>query len=443
MKTIRIGTGAGFSGDRIDPAVDLARRGKLDFLVFECLAERTIALAQLARKADPSRGYDGLLEARMRAVLPDCAAHGTRIVSNMGAANPLASAEATARIAQELGLTLRIAAVLGDDVLDRVGSCTLDETGVTVASLGSRLVSANAYIGAEGIVAALDQGADVVICGRAADPALFLGPLVHSFGWAMDDWTRLGRGTLIGHLMECSAQVTGGYFADPGLKDVPDLASIGYPLAEVGEDGNAVITKLPETGGAVTRASCIEQLLYEVHDPAGYAQPDVVADFSGVTFAQVGPDRIAVGGGDGRPRSGQFKVSVGSHDGWVGQGEISYAGPGALARARLAAEIVEARLAPYGNRIEELRRDLIGYDAILPAGGDAPEPRDLRLRIAATCDSREMAEIVGAEVEGLYLCGPAGGGGVTRSSREVIAIRSCMFPASQVPVRVEMLEVSP
>lgn len=441
MKKLRIGAGAGFGGDRIDPAVALARHGKLDYLVFECLAERTIALAQLARLADPSQGYDKLLDRRMRAVLSDCIANGTRIVSNMGAANPEAAARRTAAIAAELGLSgIRIAAVVGDDVLDRIGPCELDETGLPAASLGDKLVSANAYIGAAGIAEALAQGADVVICGRAADPALYLGPLVHHFGWRMDDWDRLGRGTLVGHLLECAGQITGGYFADPGVKDVPDLANLGYPLAEVDADGNAVITKLPGTGGQVSRATCIEQLLYEIHDPASYFQPDVVADFSGVEFTQIGEDRVAVSGGAGHPASGRFKISVGSRDGWIGEGQISYAGPGAVARGRLAADIVKERLAPHGNAIAALRCDLIGVDSILPGSSEAPTPREVRLRCAARCDSREIAEAVADEVEALYLCGPAGGGGVTRSLREVIGIRSAFLPASDVPVSVRFAE---
>ncbi|KZY33449.1 ABC transporter substrate-binding protein, partial [Roseovarius sp. HI0049] len=360
--TVRIGAGAGFSGDRIEPAVDLAERGALDFLVFECLAERTIALAQQAKLADPRAGYDTMLERRMRAVLPACVRAGTRIVTNMGAANPLAGAEAVRRVARDLGLTgLKVAAVTGDDVFDRIADLPLAETGCTAGALGERLVSANAYTGATGIVAALDAGAEVVICGRASDPALFLAPLVHSYGWAMDDWARLGRGTLVGHLLECAAQVTGGYFADPGVKDVPDLARIGFPLAEVDPDGNAVITKLAGTGGMVTRATCTEQLLYEIHDPAAYLQPDVVADFTGVSFEEIGPDRIAVTGGAGHPATGRLKVAAGYRDGWIGEGQISYAGPGCVARGRLAIEIVGARLAACNGEIDEHRGELIGH----------------------------------------------------------------------------------
>lgn len=438
MKMLRIGTGAGFSGDRIGPAVELVRDGALDYLVFECLAERTIALAQLDRLNDPATGYDKRLEQRMRAVLPDCHLNGTRIITNMGAANPLDAARRTAEIAAELGLKLRVAAVVGDDVLDRIGPCILDETGRPASDLGDRLVSANAYLGAEGIVNALARKADIVICGRVADPSLFVAPMIHEFGWALHDHDMIGRATVVGHLMECGAQVTGGYYADPGVKDVPDLATVGYPIAEVAQNGSAVITKLPRSGGLVSRATCIEQLLYELHDPAQYFQPDVVADFSGVDFSEIGPDRVAVTGGTGAPATGRLKVSVGARDGWIGQGEISYAGPGAVARARLAGEITTERLGPFANQIEDMRVDIIGLDAILPTGGSAPDPRDVRLRIAARCSDAEAARAVADEVEGLYLSGPAGGGGVATTVREVIGIRSTYLPAAEVDTRVHM-----
>ncbi|MDE3061821.1 MAG: DUF1446 domain-containing protein, partial [Acidobacteriota bacterium] len=276
MKTVRIGAGAGYSGDRIDPAVELAEKGALDFLVFECLAERTIALAQKARRLDANAGYDPLLEERMRAVLPLCAERRICIVSNMGAAHPMAAARKTQEIARELGLRgLRIAAVTGDDVLEilRIESGTLESMEGPLPPQ-EQWIAANAYLGATPLVEALAGGADVILTGRVADPALFLAPLVHAFGWRMDDWTRLGQGTVVGHLLECAGQVTGGYFADPGVKggykDVPNLARLGFPIAEVSADGSAVVTKVEGSGGMVTRATCTEQLLYEIQDPAEY-----------------------------------------------------------------------------------------------------------------------------------------------------------------------------
>lgn len=443
MSILRIGAGAGFSGDRIAPAVELVENGALDFLVFECLAERTIALAQQARLKDPAAGYDPMLERRMRAVLPIAVQNGTRIVTNMGAANPTAAARLVRKIARDLGLHhLKIAAVTGDDVLSNIGPCQLEETGAPASALGDRLVSANAYIGIAPIVAALDAGADVVICGRASDPALFLAPLVYHFGWAMDDWTRLGRGTLVGHLLECSAQVTGGYFADPGGKDVPNLARIGFPLAEVGEDGNAVITKVAGSGGCVTRATCTEQLLYEIHDPSSYIQPDVVADFSNVTLQEIAPDRVVVSGADGHPATGCLKISVGYRDGWKGEGQISYAGANCVARAHLAADLVEERLRDSGAEILDTRYDLIGLNSVPCAEGSEPatSPHEVRMRFVARCSTSASADLVGEEVESLYLCGPAGGGGVARSVSEILAIASALMPARDIPTSFEILE---
>jgi Acyclic terpene utilisation family protein AtuA len=445
VRTVRIGAGAGFSGDRIEPAVEVAERGGVQYLVFECLAERTIALAQQAKMKDPALGYDLLLADRMRAVLGICHSKGIKIITNMGAANPVAAAEKTAAIACALGLRgLKVAAVTGDDVLDtvRAGGYLLDDTGETVASLGNRLVSANAYLGAGPIVEALAAGADVVITGRAADPSMFLAPLIHEFSWSMEDWTRLGRGTVVGHLLECAGQITGGYFADPGFKDVPDIARLGFPIAEVAEDGTAVITKVPGTGGVVSAATCTEQLLYEVHDPARYLQPDVVADFSGVSVTEVGPDRVRIQGGDGTKRTGTLKVSVGYVDSYVGEGQISYAGPGAVARGRLALEIVAERLRLTGVQARELRFELIGVDSILgrKLSADAPEPREIRVRVVGRTDSLSEATRIANEVESLYLNGPASGGGVTKSARDIVGIRSTLLPENLVKTAVQIVE---
>jgi hypothetical protein len=444
MRTVRLGAGAGYAGDRIEPAVELAEKGEIDYLVFECLAERTIALAQQAKLRDPDGGYDPLLEARLRAVLAPCRARGIRIVTNMGAANPVAAARKARALAQDLGLTgLRIAAVTGDDLLDavRTGDFALEESGAPVASLGNRIVSANAYLGVAPIVAALAQGADVVITGRVGDPALFLAPLVHAFGWAMDDWERLGRGTLVGHLLECAGQITGGYFADPGFKDVPDLARLGFPIGVVSEDGTVEITKVAGSGGRISLATCKEQMLYEVHDPARYLQPDVVGDFTGVEMAQIGPDRVRATGATGSPATGLLKVSVGYVDSYIGEGQISYAGPGALARGRLARAVVRERLALTGVAVTELRCDLIGVDALHgEARSGGREPYEVRLRVAGRTDSYAEAVRIGNEVETLYTNGPAGGGGAWKSAREVVAVQSVLVPAALARPSVHLVE---
>jgi hypothetical protein len=433
MRTIRIGSGAGYSGDRIEPAVELAEKGDIQYLVFECLGERTVALAQQARMKDPKAGYDPLLEQRMRAVLPVCATRGIRIVTNMGAANPLAAARRTAEIAGSLGLSsLRIAAVIGDDVLDacKTGDFAIMEFDGTIKQFGNRLLSANAYLGAAPMAEALSGGADVVITGRASDPALFLAPMIHAFGWAMDDWNLLGQGTVAGHLLECAGQITGGYFADPGYKDIPDLARLGFPIGEVGEDGALVITKVEGSGGAVTAQTCREQLLYEVHDPTRYIQPDVVADFSQVEIEEIAPDRVRVSGGRGAERTDTLKVSVGYVDSYIGEGQISYAGPGALARGKLALEIVRKRLKLTGVAASELRFELIGVDALHgpTRAANASEPYEVRLRVAGRTENLREAVRIGNEVETLYTNGPAAGGGAFKSARDVVAVASVLLP---------------
>ncbi|MGY2220833.1 acyclic terpene utilization AtuA family protein [Pseudomonas sp. SDO558_S425] len=442
MKTLRIGSGAGYSGDRIEPAVELAEQGDLDYLVFECLAERTIALAQQARISDPQGGYDPLLSERMRRVLPFVGQpdgrRRLRVITNMGAANPVAAAVEVRRIAGELGLNLKVLAVVGDDVLEtlRAQPEQLLDNGQTLGSLGERLISANAYLGADGIIDALRAEADVVITGRVADPSLFLAPQMFEFGWAADDWQRLGRGTLVGHLLECAGQVSGGYFADPGFKDVDDLARLGFPLAEIDPDGEALITKVAGSGGRVSRATCTEQLIYEVHDPAAYLTPDVCADFSQVAFTEEAVDRVRAHGASGRPRPEALKVSVGYLDGWIGEGQISYGGPGAVARAQLARDVVLKRLELTGVRMQDVRAELIGVDS-LHGPRSTVEPWEVRLRIAARCAERSEAVRVGNEVETLYTNGPSGGGGASKSLRQVVAVASLLLPRHAVNPRIE------
>ncbi len=430
MKSLRIGAGAGFAGDRIDPAVDLARDGNLDYLVFECLAERTVALAQLSKRQERSPGFDPLLRQRMEAVLSLCRKNGTRIVSNMGAANPRAAAQETVRIARELGLRgLRVAAVHGDDVLREVRRKVKLESGDLAQE---RLVSANAYLGADALLEALRSGADVVLTGRVADPSLFLAPMIFEFGWPLDDWNLLGQGTAVGHLLECAGQLTGGYFADPGYKDVPNLDTLGFPLAEVEESGIALLTKLEGSGGALSIRSCKEQILYEVQDPARYLTPDVTANFTGVRFEEIAANRLRVSGARGTARPPDLKVSVGFYEGFIADGQISYAGPGALRRAGLAHDILSSRL--RWIPAADLQLSFIGVNAI---HGEAlsergPETYEVRLRAAARRLSEPQARKLVQEMESLYVNGPAGGGGVSTWFRENIAMDATFLPRSSV-----------
>lgn len=444
MRTIRIGSGAGYSGDRIEPAVELAEKGNINYIVFECLAERTIAIAQNAKLNDPTKGYDPLLTERFEAVLPICKKNDIKIITNMGAANPQAGAAKVREIAARLGLgKLKIAAISGDDVVEalKVSDTKILETGAPASSMASVLVSANAYVGAAPMVEALANGADVIITGRVADPSMFLAPQIHEFGWSQDDWDKIGKGTAVGHLLECGGQVTGGYYAEPGKKDVADLARLGFPIAEVSEDGAIVITKVEGSGGKVTEHTCKEQILYEVHDPKTYLTPDVTADFSQITFTEIAPNRIQVGGVTGRARTDTLKVSVGYNDGYMGEGQISYAGPGALARGQLALEIVKERLKITGVKASELRFDLIGVNSIhADVLAPAPEPTEVRVRVTGRCDSMKEAVRIGNEVETLYTNGPASGGGATKSAKQVVAMLSALFPRDKVVPVIEYLE---
>ena len=442
-QVLRVGCGAGFSGDRTDAAgpvvqdlvAGLQSQGGHAVLIFETLAERTLALAQLARRADPQAGYEPLLLDLLRPVLATCLAQGIRIVSNFGAANPRAAAQAIAQLAHDLKLAApRIAVVLGDDVREHPEVQTLAQ------SLPSPLVSANAYLGAQAIADALNHGAQIVVCGRVADPALTLGPALAHFGWALDDWNAIAGATMAGHLLECGAQVTGGYYADPGFKDLPDLAHVGFPIAQIEADGRCTLSKPAGTGGRIDLHTVKEQLLYEIDNPAAYITPDVVADITTAQVTQLGPDRVQLSGVQGHPRPAHLKVNLCHENGWLAEAEISYAGARAEARARLAASVVRERLPHLALRV-----DLIGVCSLwaddagealaaLPDQGGT----DVRLRMATSHADKTTAEQLLREVTALYTCGPAGGGGVRTALRPRLGLVSCLLPREGIPSRFEM-----
>lgn len=441
---LRIGCGAGMADDRIPPAVELVERAELDVLVFECLAERTIARETRDRLKNPALGYTPGLRDRMAAVLPGCLSRGIRIVTNMGAANPRAAAALVHGLAVEMGLSApRIAIVTGDDVTETVRTMADAPTLEDGRPLGDFLpfmASANAYLGATAIRDALAGGADIVITGRVADPSLFLGPAMWRFGWSETDWDKLALGTIAGHLLECSGQLTGGCFADPGVKDVPDLAGLGYPFADIWPDGRLELGKCPETGGRLDRATCTEQLLYEIHDPAAYVTPDCVLDVTDVDFVQLGPDRVRVIGTRGHPRTESLKVVVGYEDGYIGIGEMGYAGINAVARARLGAEVVLERLRRRGFSYPEMKVDLIGVTSLHGDIPGRPEPYEVRLRVAGRNADRAAAAAIGAEVRSLHMQGPTGGGGgYSLGVTEVLAVRSLLVERSMIRSHVEFV----
>jgi hypothetical protein len=448
---LRVGCAAGFSGDRTDaagPVVDaLVAAGGPAFLIFETLAERTLALAQLARRQDPDAGFEPLLDDLLRPVLGRCLAHRIRIVGNFGAANPRGAARRIAALARALDLPApRIAIVEGDDLGAETRRHVLRAAlggGSDVDAVLRTMVSANAYIGAEPIADALLAGADIVVTGRVADPSLTVGPALAHFGWARDDWDRLARATMAGHLLECGAQVSGGYYADPGFKDIPDLAHVGYPIAEIDADGDCTITKPAGTGGRIDAHTVKEQLLYELHDPAAYVTPDVVADIGEARVVELAPDRVRLEGVRGHARPAALKVNVFREQGWLAEGEISYAGARAESRARLAGALLAERLRPLGK----LRIDLIGAGSVLGdddgrwlAAQPHGEARDVRLRVALIHADRAQAERLPREVTALYTCGPAGGGGVRTGLRQRLSTLSCFVPRDDVPTRFTFLE---
>jgi crotonobetainyl-CoA:carnitine CoA-transferase CaiB-like acyl-CoA transferase len=428
----RIGCGAGFAGDRIEPAVALAASGRIDAVVLECLAERTLVPGLRARRTDPEAGADPRLRRRMTPLLPAARQTGCRIISNFGAANPAAAARQIARLADALGCGgLRVAAVVGDDVAH------LRDEIAWERPIEGDLLGAHAYLGTSGLVEAIEADADVVVTGRVADSALFAAELAPRLDPGPD---AIAAATMIGHLLECSGQVTGGNFEGPGGESLTgrDYADLGYPIAEVMRDGSAEITILEGLPGRVDRLTCTLQLLYEVHDPAAYVTPDVIVDFTGVSIEEVGPNRVRVSGARAAGRPTHLKVSgFVERPGAVADVEIAFAGTLAYERALRAAEALRIRLESYGE--ENLRIDLVGVDSVLGGASRSLNamPPEVRVHVSARCDDPEMAQAVEDEVYTLTICGPAGGGSVRSERRPRLEVLDGYIPREKVPAWVE------
>ena len=429
-----IGAGAGFAGDRVDPAVTLARSG-VDAVVLECLAERTLVPAIRARRENSQSGFDPRLVRRLTPLLPVAYRNGCRIVSNLGAANPVAAAERIARLARDLGLVgLKVAAIVGDDVSNRT-----DQVCWT-AEPGAPLLGAHVYLGCHSLADALAQGADVVVAGRVADSALFsavardrlqAGP--HALAGAIG----------VGHLLECGGQLTGGNYEPiagagrPPPLSAQDYADLGYPLARVMSDGSAEIALPPGAPGIVDALTCTLQLLYEVHDPTHYATPDLVVDFSAVRFDTLGPNRIRMSGVRSKGPPPTLKVAgFVDRPGFIMDCEIALAGDGALQRAQVMAQALRLRLQAWPA--EDIAVDLVGASSVLRAGSMplSPTPAELRVHVSARCPDAEQAQIIEDEVYAMTLSGPAGGSSVRSERRPRIEVLDGYMAPEQVKTEI-------
>jgi len=454
MKTIRIGAGQGFYGDSILPAIETAKSGNIQYLCFDCLAELTLAILQKDRQKDPTKGFTGDITRTMKELLPLVKEKGIKLLTNAGGMNPLGAQQEILRIARELGINgLKVAVVTGDDVRERLSGWKAQgiplahmEDGREIEPILQRIVFANAYVGADPVAEALRQGADIVVTGRVADSALFLAPLIAEFGWAREDWDRLAQGILMGHLMECSGQVSGGNFSGD-WQSIADLDQIGFPVAEVREDGEFVLTKTEGTGGRVSIQTVKEQLLYEIHDPAAYLTPDVVLDVTNVQLEAVGDNRVRVTGAQGSKRPDTLKVVMGYSDGWLGQAICGYSWPDALEKAKAADRIIRKQMERIGLQFEEIQTDYLGYNSLHGPLAAPPqeELNEIYLRIAVRSSSKEKAAAVGRLFPPLMLSGPPALGGFlgVMKPRELLGMWSCLIAREMIEdgVQVNVLEV--
>lgn len=453
MKTVKLGAGMAFWGDSIRPAIDMVERADIQYLCCDHLAELTMAILSKRMERDPELGYTPDLLELLRAVLPTARRRGITIVSNAGGANPRAAARKVAELCAELGLAdTRIAVVLGDDVRSDIDALMADgvtfeniDTGEPLSTVRDRMTQANVYTGSEGIVEALGMGADIVICGRVTDIALYLGPLIHEFGWSWDDWDRLAGATAAAHIVECGAQSTGGLFSK-GWQDVPGMVDMGYPLAEVFEDGTAIIMKTPGSGGEVTVASVSEQMVYEVLDTANYLTADVVADFTDIELEQLTSDSVRVSGVTGKPAPATLKVNMGYRAGFIGSAQFTYTWPDAVIKAERAVELLEERLERANFVFDDKRVEYIGANSIwaplVPPPSD-PDALEVTVRYAARVPDRAEARKIFTELVPICNNGPAGMGGLgTRLPiTELFGIWPALIPREKVVQRAELLEL--
>jgi hypothetical protein len=451
VKSVRVGAGLGFYGDSWHPVRASIERGGVRYIASDHLSELTLAILQKDRQKDPAAGYarDGL--PMLLDLWPLAAKHGVKFILNAGGLNPHGAREAIARAFRDKGWKAAIATVTGDSVMERLDELAAAgeplahmDTGAALESVRSRMLFANAYLGAQPIVRALEQGADIVLTGRVADAALSLAPLVHELGWRWDDWDRLAQGLTVGHLLECSGQGSGGNFGSAEeWARIPDYAHIGYPIAEVSEDGAALFSKAPGTGGRVSFDTLRQQLLYEVHNPHAYYSPDVVLDMGTLNFDDQGGDRVRVTGASGAARPAHLKIVGGFHDGWMGTGMIGFSWPQAYAKCAKAAETIKTLVAERGWPVEETNVEFIGYDSLLGAQAD-PTYRDQLnecfLRMTIRTRERRVADAFGRLFPWLGLSGPPYVGSMkgVQGAKELLGIWPTLARRELIEPKVEV-----
>ena len=446
---VRIANGQGFWGDSLLGPIRLVEEGPLDYLTLDYLAEVTMSIMQKLKLRDPNAGYATDFVEMLKRILPRCKQKGIKVVANAGGVNPRGCRDAIRKVVQDLKLKgVKIGIVEGDDILARLPELMSGgeefknlDTGAPVSSVLKRLTSANVYIGAKPIADALAQGADVVITGRATDPSIALGPLLHEFGWSLDDYDRLAAGTIMGHILECGPQCTGGNYTK--WREVKDFARIGWPIAEASEDGTFVVTKHPATGGRVHSDVVKEQLLYELGDPKNYITPDCVADFTTIHLDDIGPGRVRVSGIRGRERPATLKLSISYENGWKSTGTLIYSWPQALEKARAAEKIVRGRLAGLGLHFDEIYTEFFGVNACHgPLAQSCPDPPEVQLRIGVRGPDRKAIDRFTRELIPLVLNGPPGATGFGEGRppvREIVAYWSALVPREEIRTSVEVL----
>jgi hypothetical protein len=448
---IRIANGQGFWGDSLEAPVEQVRRGPIDYLTLDYLAEVTMSILQKQRSRDPKTGYARDFVDMIARVLPDLKERRIRVIANAGGVNPTACKDAVLDVAKRQGIQVKIATVAGDDIMDQLDKFLARgielknmDTGEPLAAVRANVQSANVYFGAWPVVDALSQGAEIVITGRVTDTGLALAPMIHEFGWKADDWNRLSAGTIAGHTIECGAQCTGGN-CQVDWETIPHLEDIGYPIVEAEPDGTFCLTKHAGTGGRVTVASVKEQLLYEMGDPREYITPDCVADFTTIHLDQAGPDRVRFSGIRGRAATEFYKVSISYSAGFKAIGSMVYAWPDAYKKARAADRILRQRLDRLGLRFDEVRTEFLGANACHGIAAAEPSPEiaaqlaEVVLRIGVRSENRAAVERFTKELAPLALNGPpvvTGLGGGRPRVEEIVAYWPALIPKREVTPEV-------